>query len=360
MSLLPLSHSLEQIVSPVLRDGRRRGHPVRPEPEPAGHLRQPPRAPGHDDARSCPRCSTCSGARSSARSSGRAKAKQFERLRSIARRLPYAARRVLFRSVHAQLGGGLRLFATAGAFLPPALQQAWEDMGVIVLQGYGATETAAGSRDDDGRPPAGLRRAGRPSRSRCGSSRTARSSSAARRSPRATGTTPRRRPRPSPTTAGTSRATSGSWTTKGRLHLHGRKKDMIVLPNGFNVYPGGHRERPAGRRASATRWRSRREPGRIEVVVLAPGTHADPRDARATPAIEGAAPDDLRREIEAAVKAANASLGPNQRIRAGACGPRRTSRARTRSRSSATGCGPGRPSTGPGWPGRPPSRAGAA
>ena len=47
--------------------------------------------------------------------------------------------------VHAQLGGGLRLFATAGAFLPPALQQAWEDIGVIVLQGYGATETAAGS-----------------------------------------------------------------------------------------------------------------------------------------------------------------------------------------------------------------------
>ena len=54
------------------------------------------------------------------------------------------ARRLLFRSVHAQLGGGLRLFATAGAFLPPALQQAWEDIGVIVLQGYGATETAAG------------------------------------------------------------------------------------------------------------------------------------------------------------------------------------------------------------------------
>ena len=68
----------------------------------------------------------------------------FERLRGVARRLPYWARRLLFRNVHKQLGGGLRLFATAGAFLPPALQQAWEDMGVIVLQGYGATETAAG------------------------------------------------------------------------------------------------------------------------------------------------------------------------------------------------------------------------
>ena len=69
----------------------------------------------------------------------------FKRLRTIARWLPYWARRRLFGSVHTKLGGGLRLFVTAGAFLPPALQQAWEDLGVIVLQGYGATETAAGS-----------------------------------------------------------------------------------------------------------------------------------------------------------------------------------------------------------------------
>ena len=59
--------------------------------------------------------------------------------------MPYALRRLLFRRVHAQFGGGLRLFATAGAFLPPALQQAWEDLGVIVIQGYGATETFAGA-----------------------------------------------------------------------------------------------------------------------------------------------------------------------------------------------------------------------
>jgi long-chain acyl-CoA synthetase len=55
-------------------------------------------------------------------------------------------------------------------------------------------------------------------------------------------------------------------------------------------------------------------PGRIEVVVLAPGTHATPGDPKAASAIEKATPDDLRRQIEAAVKAANASLGPNQRI----------------------------------------------
>src|SRR4029078_11205152 len=43
----------------------------------------------------------------------------FGRLRRIARYLPYRARRLVFRNVHKQLGGGLRLFATAGVFLPP-------------------------------------------------------------------------------------------------------------------------------------------------------------------------------------------------------------------------------------------------
>ena len=161
VSLLPLSHSLEQIVCLFYAMDVGADILYVRSAEPAGHLRQPPRAPGHDDAARAPGARpVLERDRARGRAAGRRR-KQFERLRSIARRLPYAARRLLFRSVHAQLGGGLRLFATAGAFLPPALQQAWEDMGVIVLQGYGATETAAGLGDDDGRPPPGLRRAGR-------------------------------------------------------------------------------------------------------------------------------------------------------------------------------------------------------
>ena len=39
-----------------------------------------------------------------------------------------------------------------------------------------------------------------------------------------------------------------------------------------------------------------------------------PGDPTATPAIDVAAPEELRREIDAAVKAANQALGPNQRI----------------------------------------------
>jgi long-chain acyl-CoA synthetase len=105
----------------------------------------------------------------------------------------------------------------------------------------------------------------------------------------------------------------GQLDEQGRLHLHGRKKDMIVLPNGFNVYPEDIENalRVAGIRDSVA---VETRPGRIEVVVLAPGTHAVPRDPGATAPIGDVAPEELRRQIDAAVKAANATLGQSQRI----------------------------------------------
>ena len=216
-------------------------------------------------------------------------------------------------SVHAQLGGGLRLFATAGAFLPPALQQAWEDIGVIVLQGYGATETAAGScttMDDHPLGCVGLAaEAGRDADRR------------RRRDP-----VPRpdavqgllEQPRGDGRRVHRGRlvqvaATSGSSTSRAGSTSTGARRTSSSCPTGSTCT----------RRTSRTRcaWPGIRDsvavetkPGRIEVVVLAPGTHGDPRDARATSAIEGAAPEDLRRQIDAAVKAANATLGPSQRI----------------------------------------------
>jgi long-chain acyl-CoA synthetase len=236
----------------------------------------------------------------------------FERLRVIARRLPYWARRLLFRNVHAQLGGGLRLFATAGAFLPPALQQAWEDMGVIVLQGYGATETAAGSATTMADHPLGC--VGWPPKPV--EMRIA-----------ADGEILFRGPTLSKGYWNNPEATAAAFTPdgwyqsgdlgqldeKGRLHLHGRKRDIIVLPNGFNVYPEDIENalRVAGIRDSVA---VETRPGRIEVVVLAPGQHGAPGDQRAASGLENALPEEVRREVEAAVKTANASLGPNQRI----------------------------------------------
>jgi len=214
----------------------------------------------------------------------------------------------MFRSVHAQLGGGLRLFVSAGAFLPPALQLGWEDLGVIVLQGYGATETGTGScttLDDHGlgtvgRPPEGVQM------------RIADDGEVQFRGPtlfKGYWNDP----------AATAAAfTADGWyrsgdvghlDAAGRLILSGRTRDMIVLPNGFNVYPEDIENalRVAGVRDSVA---VETRPGRIEVVVLASAVAT----AGATAANDPSDVVAMRARIDAAVKAANATLGPNQRI----------------------------------------------
>ena len=238
--------------------------------------------------------------------------KLFNLLRSIARRLPMAARRVVFRRVHAQLGGSFRLFMSAGAFLPPALQQGWEDLGVTVLQGYGATETGTGSsttlRDHGlgtvGWAPEGIEM------------RLAEDGEVQFRGP-----TLFKGYWAAPDLTAAA-FTEDGWYKTGdighfdpdrRLILSGRKKDIIVLPNGFNVYPEDIENalRIAGLRDSVV---LETEPGRIEAILLAPGAgpiRAPGEDLGYDPA---APPPEMRATIEAAVKAANASLGPNQRV----------------------------------------------
>ena len=244
----------------------------------------------------------------------RGRTASFNRLRAIARRLPMGARRWLFRSVHTQLGGQLRLFVSAGAFLPPALQQAWEDLGVIVLQGYGATETGTGActtLDDHGlgtvgRPPAGIEMRiaedgevqfrGRPLFKGYWNDPVATAAAY--------------------TEDGWYRSGDiGHLDEAGRLILSGRSRDMIVLPNGFNVYPEDIENalRVAGLREAVV---VETRPGRIEAIVLAKqaaataGVPAPPVGGEVS---ESAA---IRSRIDATVKAANAALGPNQRIHA--------------------------------------------
>ncbi|HUQ44947.1 MAG TPA: AMP-binding protein [Candidatus Limnocylindria bacterium] len=240
------------------------------------------------------------------------RARLFGILRSIGRRLPMRVRRVAFRRVHAQLGGAFRLFCSAGAFLPPGLQQAWEDMGVTVLQGYGATETGTGScttLEDHGlgtvgRPPEGIEMRLAPDGEVQFHGPTlfkgywnAPDKTAAAFTPDgwyATGDV-------------------GHLDARGRLVLSGRKRDLIVLPNGFNVYPEDLENalRVAGLRDSVV---LETKPGRIEAILLAPST-SPIRTAGETLDFDPAAPPpDLRATIDAAVKAANAGLGPNQRI----------------------------------------------
>ena len=240
------------------------------------------------------------------------RAATFARLRRIARPLPMWARRLIFRSVHRQLGGGLRLFAIAGAFLPPALQQAWEDMGVIVLQGYGSTETAAGCCTTMNDHPTGC--VGWPPKPV--EMRIAEGGEIQFRGPTLfAGYWENPEATAEAFTADGWYRTGdlGELDREGRLHLHGRTRDIIVLPNGFNVYPEDIENalRVAGVRDSVA---IETKPGRIEAVVLPPQGRAGAGDPGAAPVVAADGLEATHREIDAAVKAANATLGPNQRI----------------------------------------------
>ena len=220
----------------------------------------------------------------------------FERLRGFARHLPMGLRPRLFGSVHKQLGGQFRLFLSAGAFLPPALQQAWEDLGVTVIQGYGATETGTGSstRLDDhglgtvGRPPAGVEM------------RIADDGEIQFKGP-----TVFRGYWNDPTATSAAFTADGWYKTgdighlddAGRLILSGRIKDIIVLPNGFNVYPEDIENalRIAGIRDSVV---LETQPGRIEAVVLGSAAGSAPPGAAADDARSGGGPGTDRRGRE--------------------------------------------------------------
>jgi long-chain acyl-CoA synthetase len=223
----------------------------------------------------------------------------FDRLRGLARHFPCGIRRLLFRSVHARLGGSLRLFVSSGAFLPPALQQAWEDLGVTVVQGYGSSENGFGTcttREDHGLgtvgravPPVELR--------------VADDGEVLFRGP----TLFKGYWQDAEATA---RAIDpdgwyhtgdiGHLDPAGRLILSGRTKDRIVLPNGFKVYPEDLENalRIAGIRDAVI---LETDPGRIEAIVLLEGAGVHTAEA-------------AKPVVDAAVREANGRLGPQQRI----------------------------------------------
>ena len=68
------------------------------------------------------------------------KRQQFERLHQIARGAPKPIRRLLFRRVLSQFGGRLHTVGVGASALDLDIARRWTDMGVDVLQGYGATE----------------------------------------------------------------------------------------------------------------------------------------------------------------------------------------------------------------------------
>jgi long-chain acyl-CoA synthetase len=240
-------------------------------------------------------------------------AKTFERSRRLARHLPFALRRLIFRRVHARLGGGMRLFVCSGAFLPPALQQAWEDLGVVVIQGYGATETGFGActtPEDHGLGTVG--RAVPPVEMRLADDGEIQFAGPTLfkgywNDPEAT--------EAAHTADGWYRTGDiGRLDDDGRLILMGRTKDIIVLPNGLNVYPEDIENalRVAGVRDSVV---VETKPGRIEAIVLPPNRSSDAGGATDAALSAGTADTAAIREATgAAVKAANARLAAHQRV----------------------------------------------
>jgi len=223
----------------------------------------------------------------------RGRARRLRAARVVARHLPVFLRRRLFADVHAQLGGGLRLFISSGAALPPPVQSFWEDLGVTVLQGYGATECGIVCCATARHHEAGIvGRVTAPNELRLD----------------ADGQVLVRGPGVfrgywnDPLATAEAIANDGSYRSgdlghfdrHGSLVLHGRAKDMVVLPNGLNVYPEDVESalRAAGVPESVV---VETEPGTLEAIVRA-GERLD---------ADG---------VAAAVREANRHLGTHQRV----------------------------------------------
>jgi long-chain acyl-CoA synthetase len=232
----------------------------------------------------------------------------------VAPLLPYWARRLLFGRIHRQLGGALRLFASAGAYLPPAVQKEWENLGVIVIQGYGATECGPiSATTESDHPVATVGKTLPPVEVKLDEQ----TSEILVRGPTVF---PGYWKDPDATAA----VMGGGWyhtgdigryDRRGNLVLSGRTKNVIVLPNGLNVFPEDIENvlQVVGLEQAVV---LETEPGRIEAVVLSPDAPAMVTASSPAPAAPKT-PEEveaLRRRIEPLIKEANARLGQHQRI----------------------------------------------
>ena len=160
----------------------------------------------------------------------------WNRLLRIAERIPFRLRRHLFRRVHKQFGGKLDFIVSGGAALDPDLGRKWELLGVKIVQGYGTTEASPvisnhslreRRLDSTGRPLPNVE---------------VKISGEGEILVRGDNVTPGYWRAPEETAA----AFDGDWyktgdlgffDDEGFLHIQGRKKDMIVLPSGQNIFP---------------------------------------------------------------------------------------------------------------------------
>ena len=228
-----------------------------------------------------------------ARRTGREKG--LARARRIAARLPLPLRRLVFRSLLQQMGGALSVIGCGSARLDPELQEAWETFGVRVVQGYGTTECPAiAGHTRDSRTPGtvGPPLPGLEVRIADDNELLVRGPSVMNgywNAPEATAEV----------------LDADGWLhtgdaaridDAGEIVILGRTRDRIALPSGLNVYP----EDVEGALVAT---------GVVRAAVVfesSPG-----RLAAALVPTEDDAPDDA---LDAAVRAANSSLAPHQRV----------------------------------------------
>ncbi|HEX8967227.1 MAG TPA: AMP-binding protein [Chloroflexota bacterium] len=224
----------------------------------------------------------------------------YRQVLDLADRLPMRFRRRLFLPVHHRIGGHLRLLVSGGAALPVATQRLWERLGVDVVQGYGTSECSP------------VVACGLPRITPPGSVGPPLGGVEVRLS--AAGELQVRGPnvmrgywRDSARTAEVL-SPEGWYSTgdladiddHGNIWLRGRARDLIVLPNGMNVWPQDIEDE------------LRNEPGVKDAVVLAAATSSGGARLHAY-----LVPDEPARRLtdpRAVVARVNSRLASHQRV----------------------------------------------
>jgi long-chain acyl-CoA synthetase len=214
----------------------------------------------------------------------------------ISEHLPRPARRLLFRSVILRFGGRLDFLVCGGAPLEPALEHKWELMGIAILQGYGSTETspiitATAVKDRFPRSVGKALPGTELTLSEAGEIRVKGPNVMVGywKNPEATAK--------ALVDGYYNTGDLGDLDSEGRLFLKGRKKNMIVLANGLNVFPEDVEEALG------------RLPGVAEAVVMAVPSDYGPQ----IHAVLLCSSKDI--DAGAIVRQANAGLAPHQQIR---------------------------------------------
>jgi long-chain acyl-CoA synthetase len=233
------------------------------------------------------------GIEAEARRQGREKT--LARGHTVARWLPRPVRRTVFRSVLAPLGGALEVISCGGALLPESLQQAFEDFGISVVQGYGTTEVAGvtGHKRTQqragtvGPPLAGLE------------VRIADDGELLARGPNVMlgyWEAPEATAEVLDADGWFHTGDAARIDERGELIILGRTRDRIALPSGLNVYPEDVEAALISTGVVRGAVVVETAPGKLAAAVV-------PVDARAAD-----------EELAAAVKAANGTLAAHQRV----------------------------------------------